>query len=181
MLALFIGTLFASVRKASLCRTNSSDTELQRVAHTSEGVVHLIPVSTFATWGSNPPAPTYSFSLRSLSMFTLYQSVSQNLSDTWWTTFEIGVVQLHSVTEIAPKSPLSGSFSNDDGDGNENAKRAMGLLSKTTTSHVLHAFLSLHDYHVKMPDFTLYGGRNQATTNFSFFFQTWMRSPRNQL
>ena len=80
------------------------------------------------------------------------------------------MVQLHSVTEIAPKSPLLGSFSNNDGDGNENAKKAMGLLSKTTTLHVQHAFLSLHDYHVKMPDFTLYGGRNQATTNFYFFF-----------
>ena len=74
-------------------------------------------------------------------------------------------------------SPWLGSFSNDDGDGNgnENAKIAMGLLSKTTTFHVRHAFLyislpSLHDYHMKMPDFTLYGGRNQATTNFSFFF-----------
>ena len=76
-------------------------------------------------------------------MLTLHQSVSQNLSDTWWTTFEIGVVQLHSVTEIAPKSPLLGSFSNGngdgDGDGNENAKKAMGLLSKTTILYVNHA------------------------------------------
>ena len=48
-------------------------------------------------------------------------------------------MQLHSVTEIAPKSPLLGSFSNDDGDGNENAKRAMGLLSKTTILYVHHA------------------------------------------
>ena len=55
------------------------------------------------------------------------------------------------------------------------AKKAMGLLSKITTLHVHHAFLhlsllSLHDYDVKMPDFTLYGGRKQATTNFSFSF-----------
>ena len=72
-------------------------------------------------------------------MLTLHQSVSQNLSDTWWTTFEIGVVQLHSVTEIAPKSPLLGSVSNDDGDGNENAKKAMGLLSRTTNLYVHQA------------------------------------------
>ena len=62
------------------------------------------------------------------------------------------------------RKSLLGSFSNDKGDGNENAKKAMGLLSKTTTLHVHHAFLyisllSLHDYHLKMPDFTLYGGR----------------------
>ena len=64
----------------------------------------------------------------------------QNLSDTWWTISEIGVVQLLSVTEIAPKSPLLWSFSNDNGDGNgnENAKKAIGLLSKTTILHVLH-------------------------------------------
>ena len=46
------------------------------------------------------------------------------------------------------------SFSNDDGEGNENAKKAIGLLSKTTTLHVNHTFLyisllSLHDYDVK--------------------------------
>ena len=61
-------------------------------------------------------------------------------------------------------TPSIGSFSDDD-----------GLLSKTTTFHVHHAFLyislpSLHDYDVKMPNFTFYGGRKQATTNFSFPF-----------
>ena len=68
-----------------------------------------------------------------------------------------------------------GRFSNDDGDGNENVEKAIGLLSKTTSLHVPHAFLYsslplLHDYDVKMPSFTFYGGRNQATTKFSFSF-----------
>ena len=68
-----------------------------------------------------------------------------------------------------------GSFSNNDGDGNENVKKAIGLLSKTTSLHVHHAFLYislllLHDYNVKMPSFTFYGGRKQVTTNFSFSF-----------
>ena len=82
---------------------------------------------------------------------------------------------------VQPRAPLSietiGSFSNDDGNGNgnEKAKKAMGLLSKTTTLHVHHAILyislpSLHDYDVKMPDFTNYGGRKQETTKFSFSF-----------
>ena len=58
-----------------------------------------------------------------------------------------------------------GSFSNDD--GNENDKKAIGLLSKTTTLHVHHAFLyislpSLHDYDVKMPSFTFYGDVNKS-------------------
>ena len=48
------------------------------------------------------------------------------------------------------------------------------LLSKTTLD-VRHAFLfisspSLHDYDVKMPNFTFFGGRKQAITNFSFSF-----------
>ena len=33
-----------------------------------------------------------------------------------------------------------GSLSNDDTDGNENGKKAIGLISKTTSFHVHHAF-----------------------------------------
>ena len=69
-----------------------------------------------------------------------------------------------------------GSSSNDDGDGNENGKKAIGLWSKTTL-HVHHAFLytstslpSLHDYDVKLPDFTFYWGREDKTTIFLVFF-----------
>ena len=52
---------------------------------------------------------------------------------------------------------------------------AIGLLSKTTSLHVHHAFLYislpfLHDYDAKMPKFTFYGGRKQATTKPSFNF-----------
>ena len=61
----------------------------------------------------------------------------------------------------------------DDGDRNENVTKAIGLITKTTTLHLHHrvAFLyislpSLHDYDVKMPNFTLYRGRTQATTKF---------------
>ena len=67
-----------------------------------------------------------------------------------------------------------GNFRNDDGDGdgNQEVKKAMGLLRKTTTLHVHHAFLyisspSLHDYDVKMPNCKFYAGRKQATTNLS--------------
>ena len=69
------------------------------------------------------------------------------------------------------------SFSNDNGggDGNENVKKAIGLWSKTTSLHTHHTFLYislplLHDYDVKMPSFTLYGGRKQAKTNLFFSF-----------
>ena len=68
---------------------------------------------------------------------------------------------------------LIGSFSIDDGNGYQDDKKAMGLLRKTTTLHVHHAFLyislpSLHDYDVKLPNCKFYGGRKQATTNLFF-------------
>ena len=49
-----------------------------------------------------------------------------------------------------------------------------------------HTFLyislpSLHDYGVKIPNFTFYGGRKRATTNLSFSFKTWVGSPIHQL
>ena len=64
------------------------------------------------------------------------------------------------------------SFSNDNGEGKENVKTALGLLSKTTSLHVHHAFLYmslslLHNHDVKMPNFTFHGGFKQATTKFS--------------
>ena len=58
---------------------------------------------------------------------------------------------------------LLGSFSNV-GDGSEDVKKAIGLLRKTTSLHVHHAFLyislpSLHVYDVKMPNCKFYERR----------------------
>ena len=73
-----------------------------------------------------------------------------------------------------------------DADSNENVKKPICLISKTTTSHVHHAFLYLsflflHDYDVKMPNFAFYGGRKQATTKFYFSFWAWIWSLEIQL
>ena len=51
-----------------------------------------------------------------------------------------------------------GTLRSDDGDGNENVTKAIGLITKTIILHVHHAFLcislpSRHDYDVKMPNF----------------------------
>ena len=76
---------------------------------------------------------------------------------------------------ILVSSPLTiGRLSNDDGDGKEDGKKAKGLIGKTTTLHVHHAFLyislpSLHDYNVKVPNFTFCRGREQTATTFFFF------------
>ena len=76
-------------------------------------------------------------------------------------------------TESPTAKETLGSFSNDDGDGKEDVKKAIGLLRTTTTLHVHHAFLcislpSLRDHDVKMPNCKFYGGRKQATTNLFF-------------
>ena len=73
---------------------------------------------------------------------------------------------------------IIGSLSNDDADGNENGKKGIGLISKTTTLHVHHAFLyislpSLPDYNVKVPEFTFCRGREHKTTTFFSFPQLW--------
>ena len=57
----------------------------------------------------------------------------------------------------------------------ERQKKPVGLISRTTTWHVHHAFLYisflfLHDYDVKMPNVAFYGGRKQAMTKFYFSF-----------
>ena len=75
---------------------------------------------------------------------------------------------------VAVAAVVAGRFSNDDGDGNQNVKKTIGLLRKTTTLHVHHSFLYislpfLHDYDVKMPNYKFCGGRKQATTNLFFF------------
>ena len=78
------------------------------------------------------------------------------------------------------QSPSSlGTLRSDDGDGNGNATKATGLISKTTILHVHHAFLhislpSLHDYDVKMPNFALYRRSTQAMTKFPLSFCTWL-------
>ena len=70
---------------------------------------------------------------------------------------------------------IIGTLRSNDADGNENVKKTIGLISKTTTSHVHHTFFYisfpfLHDYDLKMPNFAFYGGRKQATTKFYFSF-----------
>ena len=76
---------------------------------------------------------------------------------------------------MASRFETLGSFSNDDddGDGNQDVKKAIGLLRKTPTLNVHHAFLYisspfLHYYDVKMPNCKFYGGRKQVTTSLFF-------------
>ena len=61
---------------------------------------------------------------------------------------------IKSIVCRADSAKLIWTLRNYDGDGKENVKKAIGLMSKTTTLHVHHAFLyisllSLHNYDVK--------------------------------
>ena len=52
-------------------------------------------------------------------------------------------------------------------------------VQKNNSLQVHHALLYvsltlLYDYDGKMPNFTFYGGRKQATAKFSFSFLTWI-------
>ena len=66
---------------------------------------------------------------------------------------------------------IEGTLRCNDADDNENVKKVIGLISKTTTSQAFLyiSFPFLHDYDVKMPNFAFYGGRRQATTIYFSF------------
>ena len=81
---------------------------------------------------------------------------------------------------------LIGSLSNDDGDGNENGKKAIGLDKQNNNFARAARFLyislpSLHDYNVKVPNFRFCRGREHKTTTFVFFSWTLRQSFRIQL
>ena len=82
---------------------------------------------------------------------------------------------VHTNTLNGPSVSILGTLRSNDPDGNKNVKKTVGLISKTTISHLHHTFLYisfpfLHDYDVKMPNFAFYGGRKQETTKFYFIF-----------
>ena len=66
---------------------------------------------------------------------------------------------------------MLGTLRSKDADDNEKVKKTIGLISKTTTSHVHHTFLYisfpfLHDYDVKMPYFAFMEDVNKQRRNF---------------
>ena len=88
------------------------------------------------------------------------------------------------VVVVVPSS--LGTLRSNDTDDNENVKKTIGLISKTTISHVRHTFLYisfpfLHNYDVKMPNFAFHRGREQATTKFYFSFRALIWSLEIQL
>ena len=78
------------------------------------------------------------------------------------------------------------SLRNNDGDGNEDEEKAIGLdwqnNNFTRASRFLYISLPwLHDYNVKVPIFTFCREREHKKTTFFFFSWTFIRSFRFQL
>ena len=64
---------------------------------------------------------------------------------------------------------MIGSLSNDD--INENGKKAVVLDWQSNSLFcTFFSLLSVHDYNVKMPNFTFFGKREHKTTNLNFSF-----------
>ena len=53
--------------------------------------------------------------------------------------------------------------------------------SACASRFLVHFFRPLHDYDMKPPNLTFYGGRGHTTTNFSSSFWAWIKSLRIQL
>ena len=51
------------------------------------------------------------------------------------------MIMIMMMTLLMTMMTIIGTLRNCDGDGKENVKKAIGLMSKTTTLHVHHAFL----------------------------------------
>ena len=70
---------------------------------------------------------------------------------------------------------IIGSLSNDNGDANENGKRAIDLdwqkkkIARTSRSFVRFFAVTARLYVVKMSNFTFCGGREHKTTTLLFF------------
>ena len=65
-------------------------------------------------------------------------------------------------------------------------QKTICFLSKTTFCTCITLFSTflwrpLHDYDVKPPNATFYGGRGYSTTNYPFSFWTWIKSLRTRL
>ena len=70
---------------------------------------------------------------------------------------------------------LARTLSSDDGDGNEVGKKPTGLswqnnnFARASRFFLYISFPSIHDYDVKLPDFTFYGGGGHKTKTFFSF------------
>ena len=60
-------------------------------------------------------------------------------------TIDVSIINVWGYTEILP---ILGSFSNDDGDGNQDVKKAVGLLRKITTDFARASRFFVHFFTV---------------------------------
>ena len=162
----------AKTPKAIICTRNKAILTLE-----SKNAATVKPSRFFAF-------PFHSPTLFQVKAYFLFQLLHcwNNTGQVIWKVSACGWISSHGRMAnicLLTAAGWIGNFSNDEGDGGENVKKSNMLISKTTTLHVQHTFLyiflpSLHDYGVEISNFAFYGGHEQATTNFSFSFKTWV-------
>ena len=79
---------------------------------------------------------------------------------------------------------LLGTLRDDDYDNNNNIKKQLVLWAKQLLCMCITLFNTflwhpLHDYDVKPPNVTFYGGCGNTTTNFPFSIWTWIKPEFN--
>ena len=102
----------------------------------------------------------------SLALFSKFVDMTINLR------LIVQSIRIYGNNFPFPFSSLLGTSRSNDAQRKE---KTIGLVSKTTTSHVHHTLLYiyfpfLHDYDMKIPNLVFYGERKQATTDLYFFF-----------
>ena len=103
-----------------------------------------------------------------------------------WAFLSLVPFRWGQTTEQGASSDSLGTLQNYDGDSKENVKKTIGLMSKTTTLHVHHAFLyislpSLHNYDVKWPNFKFTWERERQADKFYQLCQNLGAVPSLQL
>ena len=93
-------------------------------------------------------------------------------------TLETTIITLYSLSIFSLAKSLQltlASLRNDDADGNENGKKAIGLdkqnnnFARASRFFLYISLPSLPDYSVKVPEFTFCRGREHKTTTFFSF------------
>ena len=95
-------------------------------------------------------------------------------------------IQINYIISCRRMTKLGTLSDDDDDDNSNNVKKQLVLWAKQllcTCITLFSAFLwrPLHDYDVKRPNATLYGGLGHTTTNFPFAIWTWIKPLRIQL
>ena len=141
----------------------------------------VISLNFFVLWLLSDITVHYcSLDAGKLKLNTAYNCSVELTEQLYSLSFVINIFLFITCTAENPpgtKTATLGSFSNDDGDFNENGKKTIGWDWQNNNSVHASRFLYLslpllNDYDVKLPNFTFCWGSEQKTTILPFFSWT---------